>query len=153
MYEVPQEITDYLSVLDEFIESTIKPIEQSDDNIRFFDHRREHSRTNWDAGGLPRQDWEALLNRVRHLADEAGHYRYQLPEEFGGQNGTNLGMAIIREHLAAKGLGLHNDLQNEHSIVGNLVAPLMLRDFATNSMKEEFMDSMCRQETFLGIWA
>jgi acyl-CoA dehydrogenase len=29
-------------------------------------------------------------------------------------------MAIIREHLAHKGLGLHNDLQNENSIVGNL---------------------------------
>ena len=28
-------------------------------------------------------------------------------------------MAVIREHLAAKGLGLHNDLQTEHSIVGN----------------------------------
>ena len=29
-------------------------------------------------------------------------------------------MAVIREHFAAKGLGLHNDLQNEHSIVGNI---------------------------------
>ena len=28
-------------------------------------------------------------------------------------------MAVIREHLAAKGLGLHNDLQNEASIVAN----------------------------------
>ena len=27
------------------------------------------------------------------------------------RGGTNLGMAIIREHLASKGLGLHNDLQ------------------------------------------
>ena len=147
MYEIPQEIQDYLVVLDEFIDTKIKPIENSDDNIRFFDHRREHSRTNWDAGGLPSEEWEALLKRVRDIADEAGHYRYQLPEEFGGRNGTNLGMAIIREHFAAKGLGLHNDLQNEHSIVGNLVGPLMLRDFATDAIKEEFMDSMCRHET------
>jgi hypothetical protein len=28
-------------------------------------------------------------------------------------------MAVIRMHLAKKGLGLFNDLQNEHSIVGN----------------------------------
>jgi hypothetical protein len=27
--------------------------------------------------------------------------------------------AVIRMHLAKKGLGLFNDLQNEHSIVGN----------------------------------
>ena len=30
----------------------------------------------------------------------------------------HLAMAVIRHHLAAKGLGLHNDLQNESSIVG-----------------------------------
>ena len=36
-------------------------------------------------------------------------------------DGTNLAMAVIREHLAAKGLGLHNDLQTEHTIVGNIL--------------------------------
>ena len=40
-------------------------------------------------------------------------------------------MAVIREHLAAKGLGLHNDLQNESSIVGNMPTVLMFRDFGT----------------------
>ncbi len=40
-------------------------------------------------------------------------------------------MAVIREHLAAKGLGLHNDLQNEHSIVGNNPFILMFKEFAT----------------------
>mgnify|MGYP003958841149 CR=1 FL=1 len=50
-------------------------------------------------------------------ADKAGHYRYAMSKELGGQEGGNLGMAIIREHLATRGLGLHNDLQNEHSIV------------------------------------
>ena len=79
---------------------------------------------------------------MRKLADEAGHYRYQLPEEFGGQDGSNLGMARIREHFAAKGLGLHNDLQNEHSIVGNLVQPLMLRDFGTQAQKDAYMQPM-----------
>jgi acyl-CoA dehydrogenase len=40
-------------------------------------------------------------------------------------------MAVIREHLAAKGLGLFNDLQNEHSVVGNFPIVVMLRDFGT----------------------
>ena len=48
-------------------------------------------------------------------------YRYAFPRELGGRDGTNLGMAVIREHLAAKGLGLHCDLQNEHAIVGNIL--------------------------------
>jgi acyl-CoA dehydrogenase len=40
-------------------------------------------------------------------------------------------MAVIREHLASKGLGLFNDLQNEHSVVGNFPIIVMLRDFGT----------------------
>ena len=41
-----------------------------------------------------------------------------------GQHGILV--CVIREHLARKGLGLHNDLQNESSIVGNLVTVLMM---------------------------
>ncbi len=48
-------------------------------------------------------------------------------------------MAIIREHLARKGLGLHNDLQNESSIVGNFPTVLMMRDFGTDGQKAEWM--------------
>lgn len=148
MYNIPPDITDYLNVLDLFIENEIQPIEARDDNIRFFDHRREHARTDWDNQGLPRQEWEELLHQTTRLADKAGHFRYQLPEEFGGQNGSNLGMAVIRDHLAAKGLGLHNDLQNEHSIVGNLVQPLMLRDFGTPEQKQQYIEPMCNSEMF-----
>ena len=54
MFAIPKEIEDYLTVLDDFIEAEIKPLENVDDNIRFFDHRREHARTDWDNNGLPR---------------------------------------------------------------------------------------------------
>jgi len=40
-------------------------------------------------------------------------------------------MAVIREHLASQGLGLHNDLQNEHSVVGNFPFIVMVRDFGS----------------------
>ena len=43
--ELPDELTAYLAELDEFIEREIKPLERQDDNIRFFDHRREDART------------------------------------------------------------------------------------------------------------
>jgi acyl-CoA dehydrogenase len=141
-FDIPQDIEDYLAELDAFIEAEIKPLEQQDDNIRFFDHRREHARTDWDNEGLPRKEWEALLSEMRRLADAAGHYRFALPQEYGGKNGSNLAMARIREHLAAKGLGLHNDLQNESSIVGNLVQPLMVRDFGTVEQKRDFIPAM-----------
>ncbi|MEG9861518.1 MAG: acyl-CoA dehydrogenase family protein [Parvularculales bacterium] len=141
-FTIPSEIKTYLAELDEFIAREIKPLEQQDDNIRFFDHRREYARTDWDKGGLPHEDWEALLAEMRRRADAAGHLRFALPVEYGGQNGSNLAMAVIREHLAAKGLGLHNDLQNESSIVGNFPQVLMFRDFGTPAQKEEFIGGM-----------
>ncbi|NDH64501.1 MAG: acyl-CoA dehydrogenase, partial [Alphaproteobacteria bacterium] len=111
-FTIPADIQAKLDALDAFIEKEIKPLENQDDNIRFFDHRREHSRTDWDNDGQPKEDWEELLREMRRRADKAGHLRYALPKEVGGDGGSNLGMAIIREHLAKKGLGLHNDLQN-----------------------------------------
>jgi acyl-CoA dehydrogenase len=141
-FALPQALTDYLAVLDAFIEKEIKPLQAKDDNERFFDHRREHARTDWDNQGLPRHEWEDLLGQARALADKAGHYRFALPKEFGGQDGSNLWMAVIREHLAAKGLGLHNDLQNEHSIVGNNPFVLMLRDFGTPQQRDTLIPLM-----------
>ena len=141
-FRIPPEIEDYLHELDQFIEAKIKPIEEEDDNIRFFDHRREWARTDFENEGLPREEWEDLLRRAKRVADEAGYLRYALPSEFGGKDGTNLGMAIIREHLAKKGLGLHNDLQNEHSIVGNFPQILMLRDFARPDQKHLIQDAL-----------
>ena len=141
-FTVPEALQHFLSELDEFIERDIKPLEQEDDNIRFFDHRREHARTNWDAGGVPREEWEALLAEARRRADGAGVYRYPFPKAYGGRDGNNLGMAIIREHLAAKGLGLHNDLQNEHSVVGNNIGLLLMLEYGTEQQKAEWIDGL-----------
>ena len=71
------------------------------------------------------------MREARRRADKAGHYRFALPKSVGGKDGGNLAMAIIREHLAAKGLGLHNDLQTEHSIVGNSVGVLLMMNYGT----------------------
>jgi acyl-CoA dehydrogenase len=146
LFEIPREITDYLAELDAFIAREIAPLEAADDNVRFFDHRREHARTDWDRGGLPRHDWEELLAEMRRRADAAGHYRFAIPAEYGGRDGSNLAMAVIRHHLAAKGLGLHNDLQNESSIVGNLVQVLMLRDFGSAEQQRDFIPPMLAGE-------
>lgn len=138
-FNLPQELTDYLAELDRFIEAEIVPLQRQDDNERFFDHRREWARTDFERDGLPRHEWEALLEEAKRRADRAGHLRFALPVEFGGKGGSNLWMAVIREHLAARGLGLHNDLQNEHSIVGNFPVIVMLRDFGTPEQKENLI--------------
>lgn len=141
-FDLPEELASYLRTLDDFIEREIRPLEEQDDNIRFFDHRREDARTDWERGGLPNEEWEALLAEARRRADAAGHYRYPYPKAFGGQDGTNLGMAVIREHLATRGLGLHNDLQNEHSIVGNNVGLLLMLSYGSERQKEEWIPAL-----------
>lgn len=139
-FSIPDDLKAYLASLDKFIEEKITPLQMKDDNNRFFDHRREHARTDWDNQGLPRKEWEDLLTESRKLADEAGFYRLSLPSQYGGQNspdgrGSNLWMAVIRDHLAAKGLGLFNDLQTEHSMVGNFPDVIMLLHFGNEEQK------------------
>ena len=146
-FDLPQDIQDLLNDLDDFIEAEIKPLEQQDDNMRFFDHRREYARTDFENGGVPRKDWEELLAEMRRRADKAGFLRWGIPAKYGGRDGSNLGMAIIREHLAAKGLGLHNDLQNESSIVGNFPTIRMWENFGTEEQKREFLDGMFTGKT------
>lgn len=138
-FDIPEDLQAYLAELDRFIEAEIVPLEQQDDNIRFFDHRREWARTDFENQGLPRPEWEALMREARQRADKAGHLRFTLPKEFGGRDGSNLWMAVIREHLAARGLGLHNDLQTEHSIVANSPFVVMFRDFGSEAQKAEFI--------------
>jgi acyl-CoA dehydrogenase len=138
-FSIPKDLVDYLAKIDAFVQAEIKPLQAQDDNERFFDHRREWARTDFDNDGLPRPEWEALLEKAKALADKAGFFRFSLPQEFGGQGGGNLWMAVIREHLATQGLGLHNDLQNEHSVVGNFPFIVMLRDFGTQEQKEKFI--------------
>jgi alkylation response protein AidB-like acyl-CoA dehydrogenase len=139
-FQVPSEIRRYLDELDAFIEAEIAPLER--EHVHFFDHRREWARTDFENDGQPRPEWEALLGEMRRRADRAGHLRFALPKELGGRDGGSLAMAIIREHLAAKGLGLHNDLQNEASIVGNFPQVMMFWHFGTEEQKREFVEDM-----------
>ncbi len=138
-FALPQDLIDYLAELDDFIAREIKPLEEADDNIRFFDHRREWARTDFENGGLPRKEWEALLVEASRRADKAGHWRFSAPKKYGGKDGSNLWMAVIRDRFTQKGLGLHNDLQNEHSIVGNFPFVAMFEHFGTEEQQKEFI--------------
>jgi acyl-CoA dehydrogenase len=142
-FTIPHELQSYLAELDAFIEAEIKPLEQADDNIRFFDHRREWARTDFENQGLPREVWENLMREAKRRADRAGHLRFSLPATFGGKDGSHFWMAVIREHFASQGLGLHNDLQTEHSIVGNFPYVAMLMAFGTDEQQKDLIPGMC----------
>ncbi len=111
-----------------------------DDNIRFFDHRREWARTDFDNGGVPRAGLGgAARARCAAVPTPPAGCAWPCPPSSAVASASNLEMAIIREHLATKGLGLHNDLQNESSIVGNFPTVLMMRDFGTPEQVAEWM--------------
>jgi acyl-CoA dehydrogenase len=141
---LPTDLTDFIARLDEFIDREIKPLEA--ENLQFFDRRREFARTDLENGGVHSRAWLELLEEMRRRADAAGVFRYALPRKMGGMDGTNLGMAVIRDYLAAKGLGLHNDLQMETSVVGNLVFPLILDEFGTEEQKAAYLDGVLSGE-------
>ncbi len=143
-FSLPEHLPGLLAEMDAFIEAEIKPLER--DHIQYFDHRREYARTDWDNGGVPRREWEDLLTEMRRRADAAGWLRYGLPSRFGGRDGSNIDMAVIREHLAHKGLGLHNDLQDESSIVGNFPQVIMMDRFGTDEQKAAWTEALITGE-------
>jgi acyl-CoA dehydrogenase len=139
-FDLPDHLPPLLERMDAFIEAEIMPLQAR--YPQFFDERREFARTDLGRGGLPSREWEELLTRMRAIADAAGWLRYGLPASLGGQDGTNLDMAVIREHLATRGLGLHNDLQDESSIVGNFPMVIMMERFGTDAQRETWTQAL-----------
>lgn len=133
-WSLPEDVTTFVKNLDDFIEREITPLEQ--EHPHFFDHRREHARTDWDRDGFPRQEWRELLLEMRRRADAAGFFRFPLPAELGGQDGTNVAMAHIREHLLTRGSGLHFPHSDEASVVANLPIALVLHAYGTTEQKQ-----------------
>ncbi len=148
-FDLPDHLPPLLERMDAFIEAEILPLQEQ--HQQFFDERREFARTDLERGGLPSREWEELLGRMRALADAAGWLRYGLPSSLGGQDGSNLDMAVIREHLAARGLGLHNDLQDESSIVGNFPSLLVMERFGTDAQRATWSPAMLAGERSLAF--
>jgi alkylation response protein AidB-like acyl-CoA dehydrogenase len=84
-------------------------------------------------------------------ADRAGLWRFGLPEQLGGRGGTNLELAVVREHLNRLGVGLHNDPQSELSIVGNFPTVILAHEFGTPAQRELFVDGALRREVGLAF--
>ena len=133
-FRLPEAVSAKLAELDAFIEKEIKPLER--EHPQYFDHRREYARTDWENDGRPHPKWRELISEMERRADKAGLLRLGLPKSVpGGGGADSLMIAAIREHLAARGLGLHNDLQDESSIVGNFPIIPVLDAYGTPEQK------------------
>jgi alkylation response protein AidB-like acyl-CoA dehydrogenase len=149
--DLPPGTAALLEEIDTFIGDQLRPLEAEADNARFFDHRREYARTDFESGGIPRREWEDLLEQMVQRADRAGLWRYALPEELGGRGGSNLELAIVREHLNRLGIGLHNDPQSEISMIGNFPTVILAHEFGTPAQREVFVQGALRREAGLAF--
>lgn len=141
-WTIPQDVRTFVDELDTFIDREIAPLQ--DAHPQYFDHRREYARTDWERDGFPRQEWRELLLEMRRLSDAAGFFRYGLPAALGGQDGTNLAMAVIRESLLTRGSGLHFPHADENSVVANLPLALVLHHYGTDEQKEQYLEPLIR---------
>lgn len=148
-WSIPAEVDKFVEDLDVFIGAEIKPLQA--EHPELFDHRREFARTDVDRGGIPTRQWRELLAEARRRADAAGFYRFPLPKALGGQNGSNLAMAVIREHLAGLGPGLHAELSHEASVVANLPLALVLHEYGTPEQRERYLEPLVSGELELAF--
>ena len=149
--DLPNGLRAVIEEIDAFIEREIRPLETEGDNARFFDHRREYSRTDFERDGIPSAEWEALLEEMVRRADRAGLWRYGLPKELGGRGASNFEMAVVREHLNRRGIGLHNDPQSEVSMIGNFPTVILVDEFGTDAQREAFLAPALRGELGLAF--
>ncbi len=139
-WSIPADVTELLGSIDAFIERELEPLQRANPDL--FDHRREFARTDTERGGIPTRRWRELLAQARRLAIDAGFYTYPFPAELGGQDGSNLAMAIIREHLAHHGPGLHAELSHEASVVANEPVVLVLHEYGTPAQRERYLEPL-----------
>ena len=134
-FQLPPEVTAKLAELDAFIEAQILPLQR--EHMQFFDHRRgirphrlgERRPPAGRVACADHRDGSAWPTRPATCA-------WACRKVAAGRAPSNLMIAAIREHLAGKGLGLHNDLQDESSIVGNFPIVPVLADYGTAEQKQ-----------------
>lgn len=139
-FSVDAETQQLLADLDEFIDDEIQPLQQ--EHQRFFDHRREDARTNWD-DGTPTAEWIALRQEMRDRSDEAGFHRLPLPEELDGADLDLLSLVMAWEHLAERGPGLHNIVGTAwRQVIGEFRNVNILNKYGSDTQRELVEDAI-----------
>jgi len=148
-FDIPQDLRNLLREIDLFVERELVPLEQA--HPQFFDHRREHARTDWEGGGIPTKEYEAVVREARNRCDKAGFLRLGLPKSVGGQEASNLAVVIIREHLSARGIGLQGNLHDEQSVVPSIPMVHLMNKFGTPEQKARYLEGLVTGDDFLAF--
>ena len=109
-----------------------KPLER--EHMQYFDRRREFARTDIDNGGIPRKSGRTCSTRcvaapMRPAGCATGCRRSSAPRRHQPGHGRHPGTP------GPQGPRLHNDLQDESSIVGNFPQVIMMDRFGTENRR------------------
>ena len=148
-FDIPADIQQTIGEIDAFIEREIVPLEQA--NPQFFDYRREYARTDWERDGIPCEEFEELVREMKRRADKAGFLRLGLPREVGGSEASNLAIVVIREHLSARGLGLHGNLPDESSICPSMPMVHIMHAYASPGQKKKYLQGLVNGEHYFAF--
>ncbi|HMN78828.1 MAG TPA: acyl-CoA dehydrogenase family protein [Burkholderiaceae bacterium] len=148
-FELPEDIRRTIADIDAFVERELVPLEQA--HPEFFDQRREYARTDWERGGQPKEEFEALIREMKVRADRAGFLRLGLPKSVGGAEKSNLAIVAIREHLSARGLGLHGNLPDESSIVPSMPMVHILDRYGSADQKAQYLQGLVTGEHYIAF--
>ena len=79
---------------------------------------------------------------MRRRADAAGLWRYALPRRARRLRRHQPRDGVDPRAPHAQGLGLHNDLQNEFSVVANMMPVELMHEFGTPAQQEEIVERL-----------
>ena len=99
-FAVDEETRLILDSIDEFVGQEVKPREQELGEM--FDNPRLRN----DPDGAVAPEVIKAVDEVRRASGEAGFYAMNMPEEYGGQDVSNVTWYRAKRHVAEKGRGL-----------------------------------------------
>src|SRR5260370_3086023 len=102
-FEMTDEVRTSERNLEKLVETEIRRLETEGDNARFFDHRREWARTDFENGGVPSAPWRDLLAEMHRRAGAGGPGGPLGPRGGGGAGGSQLRPGRLRDQAAGLG--------------------------------------------------
>ena len=138
-FSIPKDVADYLVELDDFIEKVIKPLEKQErqysllrSSPRMGAHRFRTS------AGCRATSGKRCWARCAGAPTRPGTIALRCRKNSAARTAPISRWRSFASTWRPRASGLHNDLQNESSVVGNFPTVLMFRDFGTEEQKKNY---------------
>jgi len=114
--------------------------------MQYFDQRRENARTDWEADGIPRREWEDLLGEMRKRADKAGWLRLRCRRSSEVATAPTSTWPSFGNIWRTRDSGCTTTCRTSRPIVGKLPQVIMMDRFGTDAQKAEWTEALITGE-------